>query len=40
MTCYITQLSQDHARAKDEASLRIACLRGQRGSRPWPWAPM
>ncbi|WP_344313635.1 aminoglycoside phosphotransferase family protein [Fodinicola feengrottensis] len=40
MTCYVAQLASDHKDAKGEASLRIACLQGRRGPRPWTWAPM
>ena len=40
MTCYIAQLVQDRPAAKDETSLRIECLRGKPGERPWPGAPM
>lgn len=38
MACYFVQHSQDeHMRA--EARLRVGCLRGRHGPRPWPWSP-
>jgi aminoglycoside phosphotransferase len=40
MTCYVAQLTGDHTSAKREALLRIDCLRGRHGTRPWPWSPM
>jgi hypothetical protein len=40
MTCYVMQLVHEHPSARQEASLRIDCLRGRRGARLWPWVPM
>lgn len=38
MTLYFVQHS-DQERMRAEAQLRIDCLRGRRGGRPWPWTP-
>lgn len=40
VTCYAAQQAADHPRLVDEASLRVACLRGRHGPRPWPWTPV
>jgi aminoglycoside phosphotransferase len=37
VTCYAAQQAAGHPRIADEASLRVACLQGRRGPRPWPW---
>ena len=39
VTCYVAQQAAEHSRLAGEASLRVACLQGQRGPRPWPWTP-
>lgn len=39
MTTYIAQQAARDDRLHREATLRIACLRGQHGARPWPWTP-
>jgi aminoglycoside phosphotransferase (APT) family kinase protein len=39
MTCYASQQAAAHERIKHEAQLRVDCLRGRRGTRPWPWTP-
>ncbi|MCK9872385.1 aminoglycoside phosphotransferase family protein [Nocardiopsis dassonvillei] len=38
MTLYFVQHS-DQERMRTEAQLRIDCLRGHHGKRPWPWTP-
>ncbi|MEE2042060.1 aminoglycoside phosphotransferase family protein [Nocardiopsis tropica] len=38
MTLYFVQHS-DQERMRTEAQLRIDCLRGRHGKRPWPWTP-
>lgn len=40
MALYVAQLSGQHPDAPGEAANRVACLRGQRGPRPWSWRPM
>jgi aminoglycoside phosphotransferase (APT) family kinase protein len=40
VTCYAVQRAHDDTRLAQEAQLRIACLRGQRGPRPWTWTPV
>jgi hypothetical protein len=37
VTCYVAQLAAEHPRFQHEARLRIDCLRGRHGPRPWPW---
>jgi thiamine kinase-like enzyme len=37
ITTWIAQLAVDQPKYRDEASLRVACLRGECGPRPWPW---
>lgn len=39
MTCYVAQQAANEPRFEHEARLRIDCLRGRRGPRPWPWTP-
>jgi hypothetical protein len=39
MTCYLAQYATENAPARAEAELRVACLRGRHGQRPWPWTP-
>jgi hypothetical protein len=39
MTCYAAQQAAAQERLKHEAQLRVDCLRGRRGPRPWPWTP-
>jgi len=40
MTCYAAQQAAEHPQLASEASLRVACLQGRRGPRPWPWTPV
>lgn len=37
ITTWISQLAVDQHRYREEARLRVACLRGSYGPRPWPW---
>lgn len=37
VTCYAAQQAAAHARFQREAALRIGCLRGKHGTRPWKW---
>jgi Ser/Thr protein kinase RdoA (MazF antagonist) len=37
VTCYVAQLAAEHERYAPEARLRVDCLRGRSGPRPWPW---
>lgn len=39
MTCYLTQHAAEHPEAQAEAQLRVDCLRGRVGPRPWAWTP-
>ncbi|WP_435581583.1 phosphotransferase enzyme family protein [Amycolatopsis thermoflava] len=39
MTCYLAQHAAENPNARSEAALRVACLRGKHGSRPWSWSP-
>jgi aminoglycoside phosphotransferase (APT) family kinase protein len=39
MTSFVAQQAATQPQFRREASLRIACLRGLRGPRPWPWTP-
>ncbi len=39
MTCYTAQHAAENPAAQTEALLRVACLRGERGPRPWQWTP-
>ncbi|MGH4013874.1 MAG: phosphotransferase enzyme family protein [Pseudonocardiaceae bacterium] len=39
MTCYLAQHATEHSTARSEAALRVACLRGRLGPRPWNWTP-
>ncbi|MEV0284384.1 phosphotransferase [Kribbella sp. NPDC050820] len=41
VTCYAAQQASEEPAARAEAALRVACLRGLRGPRPWPeWKPL
>ena len=40
VTCYAAQQAGEHPQLASEASLRVACLQGRRGPRPWPWTPV
>jgi Ser/Thr protein kinase RdoA (MazF antagonist) len=40
VTCYAAQQAADHPELASEASLRVACLQGRHGPRPWPWTPV
>lgn len=40
VTCYAIQRAQDDLTLADEAQLRIDCLRGNHGPRPWTWTPV
>ncbi|MGH3280028.1 MAG: phosphotransferase family protein [Trebonia sp.] len=40
VTCYAAQQAADNPRLVGEANLRVSCLRGRRGPRPWPWTPV
>jgi hypothetical protein len=37
MTCHLAQVAAEDAAYMSEAQLRVDCLRGRRGPRPWPW---
>lgn len=37
ITCWMAQRATEHPDAQGEAELRVACLRGKHGPRPWPW---
>jgi hypothetical protein len=39
MTSFAAQQAVTNERFELEARLRIACLRGLHGSRPWAWTP-
>ncbi|WUV60441.1 aminoglycoside phosphotransferase family protein [Amycolatopsis sp. NBC_01480] len=39
MTCYLAQHAAENPRAQPEAGLRVTCLRGRNGPRPWSWSP-
>jgi aminoglycoside phosphotransferase len=39
MTCYVAQRAAEHSEAQTEAQVRVDCLRGRSGSRPWTWTP-
>ncbi|MCD0449045.1 hypothetical protein LO762_07555 [Actinocorallia sp. API 0066] len=41
MTCFLAQHAAEHphTHAPHEARLRLHCLRGNHGPRPWPWNP-
>ncbi|MGH4012019.1 MAG: phosphotransferase enzyme family protein [Pseudonocardiaceae bacterium] len=39
MTCYLAQHATEQPCARSEAELRVACLRGDHGPRPWNWTP-
>jgi aminoglycoside phosphotransferase (APT) family kinase protein len=38
MALYRVQRAAEHPEDKAEAELRVACLRGSRGLRPWSWS--
>lgn len=40
MTCFVVQHAAEHPDARAEAELRVACLRGKHGPRPWDWSPV
>lgn len=40
VTCYAAQQAAEHPGLADEASLRVSCLQGRHGPRPWPWTPV
>ncbi|MEV1249896.1 aminoglycoside phosphotransferase family protein [Nonomuraea sp. NPDC049750] len=37
MTCMAAQVAAENPARRDEVMLRLACLRGELGPRPWPW---
>lgn len=39
MTSYIAQQAATNSSYAHEAQLRVECLRGRHGPRPWPWTP-
>jgi aminoglycoside phosphotransferase (APT) family kinase protein len=39
MTCYTAQRAAEDSNARAEAELRVRCLRGGHGPRPWSWTP-
>lgn len=39
MTAYLAQHAAENPAAREEAELRVACLRGDLGARPWSWTP-
>ncbi|WP_020392333.1 phosphotransferase enzyme family protein [Kribbella catacumbae] len=41
VTCYAAQCASENEKFREEATLRVASLRGLRGTRPWPdWKPL
>ncbi|MGP4103406.1 hypothetical protein [Nonomuraea sp. KM90] len=40
MTCMAAQVAAENPAWHDEIMLRLACLRGEAGPRPWPWKPV
>jgi aminoglycoside phosphotransferase (APT) family kinase protein len=40
MTCMAAQVAAENPARHDEAVLRLACLRGEYGPRPWRWTPV
>ncbi|WP_327591435.1 phosphotransferase (plasmid) [Nonomuraea sp. NBC_00507] len=40
MTCMAAQVAAENPARRDEVKLRLACLRGERGPRPWRWTPV
>lgn len=40
ITCWMAQLATENPQAQEQAALRVACLRGKHGPRPWPWKPV
>lgn len=37
ITCWMAQRAVEHPDAQGEAKLRVACLQGKHGPRPWAW---
>lgn len=37
VTCYAAQQAAEQPSLADEAGLRVSCLQGRHGPRPWPW---
>src|SRR5262249_2554491 len=37
LVCFALQTAVQHPHAREQAALRLACLRGLRGPRPWRW---
>ena len=40
MTCWLASWAEPGSAEHEEVMLRLACLRGDRGPRPWPWTPV
>jgi aminoglycoside phosphotransferase len=40
MTCMAAQTAAENPGRHDEITLRLKCLRGEYGPRPWPWKPV
>jgi len=40
MTCMAAQVAAENPGRADEVTLRLACLRGEHGPRPWKWTPV
>ncbi|MEU6718975.1 phosphotransferase [Nonomuraea sp. NPDC046802] len=40
MTCMAAQVAAENPARHDEVMLRLACLRGEHGPRPWTWTPV
>jgi aminoglycoside phosphotransferase (APT) family kinase protein len=40
ISCWMAQLATENPQAQADAELRVACLRGKHGPRPWPWRPV
>ncbi|MGW7534976.1 hypothetical protein [Amycolatopsis sp. NPDC054798] len=41
MTCMAVQAAAENSPANDQAVLRVECIQGKRGPRPWPgWAAL
>lgn len=39
MTCYFAQYAAEDPAVRGEAKLRLGCIRGDHGPRPWRWTP-
>lgn len=39
MACYVAQHAAENLSARGEAAIRVGCLRGKHGPRPWSWTP-